>query len=129
MAGRAVLIQSAGPCIVMLQHEVMAVMDGVTVDLRISSQYLCIHININEMLLCSLFIGYSCRIHAVCQCAWYSEIRESLGKRNHRLLQMVCVEILVVSGVHVAGLRLISQLKKLGVEFLCWSGFMWSKAA
>lgn len=54
----------------------------------------------------------------------YSEIRDSSVRRNHRLLLMVCAEILVVSGVHVAGLGLVSQPKKLGVEFLGWSGFM-----
>lgn len=52
MVGQAVLIQSSGPRIVMLQHEVTAVMDGVTEDVRISSQCLCIHITINKMLRC-----------------------------------------------------------------------------
>lgn len=47
----------------------MAVMDGVTEDVRISSQCLCIHITINKMLLCSLLLDYECHIHTVCQCA------------------------------------------------------------
>lgn len=69
MVGQAVPIQSSGLRIVMLQHEVTAVMDGVTEDVRISSQCLCIHITINKMLRCLLFLGYACHIHTVCQCA------------------------------------------------------------
>ncbi|XP_078131504.1 kinesin-like protein KIF26A [Sander vitreus] len=54
-----------GPCIIMLQHEMMVTwMNGKTMGLRISSRYLCVFKNaINKMHLCSLSITYACPYH------------------------------------------------------------------